>query len=188
MRRNYILLLLLWILVFTAAANSRTVDVTRIVRPRSGIDIKVTELLVMAMQARDAGDLNSAELLWIQAMANKPSLKRPAWLDQQPEMRADFIPPAQPEMLARIASMPYQHAKPLLEERLARDPGNDALRQAYLDIAEKNSDHTEVNRHRSVLQTRSTGMLAAISYLLAAFLLVVLIWQLVKLYRDLRAT
>jgi len=180
--------LLISIFLFLTNGYCRSVDVDLKARPRSGVDVKVTELLIMAMRARDAGDMNSAELLWIQAKAFKPSIRRPIWLDQVPETRNDVIALPEKELFARIASMPYDRAKLLLEERLSKDPGNIPLRQAYLDMAEKNSDLPEISRHRSILQPDSFDLITLIQYVLVSFLLLILILQLGRLYRDLHTT
>lgn len=85
--------------------------------------------------------------------------------------------------------MPYHLAKPLLEARLAQNPANVELRKVYLKMAQANSDQAEVTRHRSALQ-HSQDYLAIkiVQYLLMLLLVVVLVWQLFRLYRDLRAT
>lgn len=77
----------------TLCLKAATVDLGSQPRPRSGIDVRVTELMIRAMHARDAGDMNSAELFWIQARAYRPALPRPAWLNQLPEKREDYTPP-----------------------------------------------------------------------------------------------
>lgn len=169
--------------------TAATVDLGSQPRPRSGIDIRVTELMIQAMHARDAGDMNSAELFWIQAKAFRPSLPRPAWLNQLPEKREDYMPPSEPDLLTKVASMPYHLAKPLLEARLSQDPGNVELRKVYLKMAQENSDSAEVTRHSSALQhPQNNSLTRVMQYLLLVILAVFLIWQLFRLYRDLRAT
>ncbi|NLF96920.1 MAG: hypothetical protein GX569_09300, partial [Candidatus Riflebacteria bacterium] len=127
-------------------------------------------------------------LFWIQARAYRPTLPRPAWLDQPPPRQVDYLPPPQDELLTRIANMPYSEAKLLLEKKLESDPANAEVRRLYLELAEANADSAEITRHRSVLSSESFDLVSVISYLLLMFLIIVFIFQGYRLYRDLRNT
>jgi len=155
---------------------------------RSGIDIQVTELMIHAMRARDMGDMNSAELFWIQARAYRPNLPRPVWLDQPPVQHIDYDFSSQQEYLVRVASLPYKDAKILLEKKLEQEPTNAEVRRLYLELAEVNSDSAEITRHRSVLSSDSNYLVKVVKYLLLTFLIIVFIFQGYRLYRDLRNT
>ena len=167
-------------------SSSRPVDTGSRPRSRSGVDIRVTELLIKAMRARDAGDMNSAELFWIQAQASRPSLRRPAWLDLTPMPVVEQPALSQDELVARIRLMPYSSAKVILGERLARNPGNTAFRQVFMELAEKNADYTEASRHRSILEGDPVSVGDILIYGLAFIIGILLLWQIVKLVQDLR--
>lgn len=158
-----------------------------ITKMRSGFDQKVTELMILAQQAREVGDMANAELFWMHARELRPSLTRPAWLDARPMRVIEPPPPSEGELLARIAALPYVQAKFLLEEHLQKEPGNIRVRQLYLDLALKNADHSEVSRHRSILpKDASDNLLMFFWYAVVLVLICVLIWQLAGVYRDLR--
>lgn len=153
-------------------------------RARSEFSQKVTELMIMAQKARDAGDMANAELFWMHARELRPSLPRPAWLDRKPLFRPDPPPVPEDELLRRIASLTYEQARILLEERLKLNPSDEKTRKLYFDMAQANKDHVQVKRHESFLPSgKERGW---IYYFLAALLLVLLIWQLTKLYQDLK--
>jgi len=177
--RVALVIFLVWALSSCAQANMRATKV------RQGFDRKVTELMILAQQARNAGDMANAELFWMHARELRPSLPRPAWLDQKPEPVAEKPAPPEDEILARIASLPYSQAKILLEERLALDPANARVRELYLELAKKSGDHTEVTRHSSLLdQDTKNGWRSWLWYFAALVILILIIWQARALYRD----
>lgn len=153
-------------------------------RARGEFSQKVTELMIMAQKARDAGDMANAELFWMHARELRPSLPRPAWLDRKPVFRPDPPPVSEDELLRRIASLSYEQAKILLEERLKLNPSDEKARRLYFDMAQANKDHIQVKRHESILPSgKERGW---VYYFFAVLLLVLLIWQLTKLYQDLK--
>lgn len=187
MDRRLVLVLLFAIVAFSGAPSMAKMQIG-VAQNRSGIDIQVTELMIHAMRARDMGDMNSAELFWIQARAYRPNLPRPVWLDQPPVQHIDYDLPSQQEYLVRVASLPYKDAKILLEKKLEQEPGNTEVRKLYLELAEVNSDSAEITRHRSVLSSDSNYLVKVVKYLLLTFLILVFAWQAYRLYCDLRNT
>ncbi|HNX75172.1 MAG TPA: hypothetical protein PLM07_06430 [Candidatus Rifleibacterium sp.] len=158
----------------------------RATRMRQGSDQKVTELMILAQQARNAGDMGNAELFWMHARELRPSLPRPQWLDKKPEPVVFKAPPSESELLERVASLPYAQAKLLLEERLQQNPGDLKARQLFLELAERNGDHTEVARHKSLLTLKNSGSWSAYLWNATGLLIFgLLFWQLYALYRDL---
>lgn len=187
MVRRLVPVLLFAMVAFSGSPSAASIKYG-IAQNRSGTDIQVTELMVYAMRARDAGDLNRAELFWIQARAYRPSMPRPAWLDNLPPQHLDYDLPSEQEYLARVASLPYKDAKILLEKKLEQEPGNTEVRKLYLELAEVNSDSAEITRHRSVLSSDSNYLVKVVKYLLLTFLILVFAWQAYRLYCDLRNT
>jgi len=167
------------LLVSTGWANMRST------RMRQGFDQKITELMILAHQARSAGDMANAELFWMHARELRPSLPRPAWLDQKPEPVVEKPAASEDEVLARIASLPYPQAKILLEERLSHDPANARVRELYLELAKKSGDHTEVARHSSLLsQNGKKDWKSWLWHFAALVVLILVVWQVRALYRD----
>lgn len=155
-------------------------------RNLQGSDRKVTELMILAMQARDAGDLANAELFWMHARELKPSLQRPAWLDQKKGL-VDFSP-ADDEILRRVVALPYDQARLLLEQQISRSPDNQKLRARFLELAQKNSDHAQGSRHASVLEKKEISSGAAVGrFVFLLILLVLLAWQLWAFFEDFRS-
>ncbi|HAE37775.1 MAG TPA: hypothetical protein DCG57_03950 [Candidatus Riflebacteria bacterium] len=176
------------VFVLLVAANlfAGSVDTAGQARPRAGIDIRVTELMIQASQARDAGDMNSAELFWLQARAHRPSLPRPVWLDQSPA-KATVVQPAISidELTERIQKMSYADAKILLNDQLEKDPANLKLRQLFLELSEKAADHSEVSRHSSLVTVDSQTSRNIVMSILSVLIAIVLLWQIARLVRDL---
>lgn len=154
-------------------------------RTLQGSDRKVTELMILAMQARDAGDLANAELFWMHARELKPSLQKPAWLDQKKEP-VDYSP-ADDEILRRVAALPYDQARLLLEQQINRSPDNRELRARFLELAQRNSDHVQGSRHASVLEKKELSSGAAVGrFVILLILLVLLVWQVWAFVEDFR--
>lgn len=175
------------VIVFVCVLISSAQANVRATRMRQGFDRKVTELMILAQQARDAGDMANAELFWMHARELRPSLPRPAWLDRKPEPVVVQPLPSEEELLERIASLPYEQAKFLLEEKLSKDPGNQKVRRLFFDLAQQNADHAEVTRHKSLLTLENSGSWAVYLWYGAALLiLVILIWQVSALYHDMK--
>jgi hypothetical protein len=103
-----------------------------------------------------------------------------------PVQHIDYDLPTQQEYLARVASLPYQDAKILLEKKLEQEPTNAEVRRLYLELAEANSDHAEITRHSSVLNIDSFDVFAFVKFLLVLLLAIALIWQAYRLYNDFR--
>jgi len=155
-------------------------------RRMQGTDRKVTELLVLSMQARDAGDMPNAELFWMHARELRPSLKRPAWLEKQFEAPGDI---SDQQILDRIVKLPYDKAKILLEEQIRKSPANDSLRSRYLELARENEDEQQINRHASAMKKKAADMSSehlVLRYVIFLILSVLLVWQLAAFINDLR--
>ncbi|PKL49256.1 MAG: hypothetical protein CVV42_06935 [Candidatus Riflebacteria bacterium HGW-Riflebacteria-2] len=175
-------------LLTSVSLLANSVDTAGQARPRSGIDIRVTELMIHAMRARDMGDMNSAELFWIQARAYRPSMPRPAWLEQPPANETVVQPTiSEDELIERIQKMPYNDAKVLLNDRLQKDPTNIKLRRLFLELSEKAGDHSEVSRHRSLVTVHSRTTRNILMYLFSVLIGFLLVWQIAKLINDLRS-
>ncbi len=154
-------------------------------RARNQFSQKVTELMIMAQKARDAGDMANAELFWMHARELRPSLPRPAWLDRKPVFNPDPPPVPEEEMLEKIKALPYEQAKILLEEMLKKNPSNADARALYLEMAQNNADHVQVKRHASILEPSPER--AWYYYVLAIIMVLLLLWQLFRLYHDLKS-
>ena len=157
-------------------------------RKLQGTDRKVTELLLLSMQARDAGDMANAELFWMHARELKPSLRRPAWLERQFEVPVGDL--SDEEILKRIVQLPYDKARILLEEQIRKSPDNERLRSRYLELARENNDEIEIKRHESAMKKNEEGSSSAqlvFRYAIFLILVVLLVWQLLAFVNDLRA-
>ena len=179
-RKMSIWLLLLAVAAFLPSARA-DMQANRI---RQSLDRKITELMIMAQQARNSGNMVNAELFWVQARELRPSIPRPSWLNRQPDTGSEQPVLSMEDRLRRIASLPYCDAKLLLDELLVRNPGNKAVRRLYLKMAEQNSDHAEFVRHNSILNPGKQAGWGVHWYFVAAFLCGLFIWQTIALYRD----
>lgn len=170
---------LLGILVFNTSLLQAQSCVCGTKKPRSAERI-ATSQLYLARQARDAGDMPKAELLWRDAVkcTGPKHFVRPAWLDAKPLAVSEPVMPSMEERLARIASLPYDLASMMLADILERDPVNIRARQLYLSMATKNDDRQQISRHSSVLtQTDDTGRGALLQYFVILLVLVLPAWQ-----------
>ncbi len=152
-------------------------------RRMQGVDRKVTELMILSMQARDAGDIGNAELFWMHARELKPSLPKPPWLAAF--SRENEIDEA--AFLDRVSSLPYDQAIMLLEDRINKDPANRRLRGKMLELAEKNDDETKKKRHKSVLESQNQKPVAYVfRFVVFLIALVLLIWQIYEFVIELQ--
>lgn len=186
MKKIPIVLLLFCFLYADLQVSAKPVDTDSRARFRSGVDSRVTELLVKSMQSRDAGDMNAAELFWMQAQSFKPALRRPAWLDEKPIFEVERQPLSEDDFLARVMLMAYTDARVLLAEKLQQDPGNIRIRRVFFELAEKNSDHAEVARHRNIVSDSTWARNDIYKYIAAAIMAILIFWQVVRLIHDLR--
>ncbi len=166
---------------------ARSVDTDGRARPRSGIDIRVTELMIQAMRARDAGDMNSAALFWLQARAHRPSLRRPPWLDEVPVEEPRMPVLSDEEFVRRVRQLPYSEARVLLNDRLLNDPSNLKLRRLFLEMAEEERDSAEISRHGSIVDIHRRTNRDILVFMVYVLLGVLLIWQVVALVKDLQS-
>lgn len=149
------------------------------------IETRVSELLSAAMHEVSNNNHPQAELLYLQVKSLHPSIRRPRWLknvdrkNHQDELHT---------YLTAIASMPWQQAKPLLDERLAREPSNIILRKKYLDLAEKHKDKRTTQRHKSALNMTNGPFAWIWRITLLLILSLLIIWNLYALYRDYEKT
>lgn len=113
-------------------------------------------LLRQAKRAKMAGNASSAQRLWLQAHSLDPALKKPEWLDEQPKVIriAEQVTPRR-NMMAQVASMSYQAAKPLLDDWLRRFPDDMKVREYYLMRSREAQDRTQTMRHQSILHPES---------------------------------
>lgn len=152
-------------------------------RRMQGVDRKVTELMILSMQARDAGDIGNAELFWMHARELKPSLPKPPWLsafnrDRELDEAA---------FLDRVASLPYDQALLLLEDRISQEPSNSLLRSRMLELAEKNADESQKQRHESVLENQNQSpTVYVLRFLVFLIALVLLVWQVYEFVMELK--
>lgn len=153
-------------------------------RPQ-GVDRKVTELMIIAMQARDAGDHANAELFWMHARELKPSLKRPAWLDAIDSPGELHL--SDDDVMRRVMALPYAQAKDILEQQIRKSPENQKLRTMYLELAHKNSDLTQEKRHKSLSEEPEIDAKSmVIRFIILLIVIVLLAWQLWAFLDDYR--
>lgn len=156
------------------------------IRKPSAAERLAASQLYLARQARDAGDMNKAELLWRAAgkCSRQQNFIRPAWLDEKPLAVAEPVMPSMEERLARIASLPYELADMLLSDILERDPDNTKARRLYLAMATANFDQQQVSRHQSIFDScRATGWKNCIWYAASLLIFLLIIFRLPGLSR-----
>ena len=187
--RQQIFFLLFLVMVFNADCLFGQSCVCGTRKPAAAERLAASQLY-LARQARDAGDMATARLLWADAekCVRHHPLPKPAWLETKPVSVAEPVLPSMEERLARIASLPYELADMLLSDILERDPANNAARQLHLSMAASNGDRQQVSRHRSILDTcRTTGWKTCLWYATGIILLALIAFQLVSLNQRLPA-
>ncbi len=148
---------------------------------KNGVDGRVSFFLRKAMEARDAGDLDRAKTFWLQAKSVRPSIGRPAWLDSSPSKETKQKLDVDPK--TEVLTMDYQDAKTILEQQLNASPGDMETRKIYLELAKKNNDFSQVNRHSMYLDKVESqtqfwkGILALVLVLIGA-------WQILAFIKD----
>ena len=154
-----------------------------VTKPISRTNARVSELLIKAMQARDNNNLDRAELYWKQAKALRPSIARPSWLKPAPvkEFDADI---ERTRLLISVASMPYELAKPILEEMVKNNPTDLTLRHIYLEKARMANDGSQITRHSSFIHKDEGLSWPFYKIFLALIFIVLVIWQIYKLIKN----
>ncbi|HOY65675.1 MAG TPA: hypothetical protein PLP29_02240 [Candidatus Ozemobacteraceae bacterium] len=148
---------------------------------------RVRNLLQRAQAAHLAGNLPEAKRLWNQAHSIDSTLAMPAWLTQPPPTLrnpSDIL--SSRFLLRRTASMPYELAKPLLEDWLRRFPTDEDVRLQYLSRAEAAGDLAQAHRHRAILHLADDNdPIPFWKYLLIVMLGLFLGWQGRVIYLEL---
>ena len=115
-----------------------------------------SSLMQKAKKALLSGNTKLAENYWKQANALDPKQSKPLWL-QNNSTNEFFYKKQQNQVLEEskfiqlLHEMSYEKAKIELDKKLLSNPNNVKLRMVYLELAEKNNDIQEAERHRSLL-------------------------------------
>ena len=115
-----------------------------------------SSLMQKAKKALLSGNTKLAENYWKQANALDPKQSKPLWL-QNNSTNEFFYKKQQNQVLEEskfiqlLHEMSYEKAKIELDKKLLSNPNNVKLRMVYLELAEKNNDTQEAERHRSLL-------------------------------------
>jgi uncharacterized protein HemY len=148
---------------------------------KNGVDRRASSFLRKAMEARDAGNLHQAEVFWLQAKSIRPSIGRPEWLNNIPAKKANSV--SAKDQKSEMEAMVYADAKSILEQKLESNPNDIEARRLYLDLAQKNKDFTQVNRHSLYIDKVEAG-----TQFWKGILVVILIliggWQILAFIKD----
>ena len=115
-----------------------------------------TSLMQKAKRALLSGNTKLAENYWKQANAIDPAQSKPLWLNKDSTneyyyKRHQNKVLEESKFIQLLHEMPYEKAKIELDKKLLSNPDNAKLRAVYLELAEKNNDLQEADRHRSLL-------------------------------------
>lgn len=150
----------------------------------SKVDQRVSELLIKAMKARDAGNLQQAEVFWHQARTFKPDLRKPTWLKQKNEIASPMR--GLENIHISLDNLSYAEAKEILLERIAMSPGNKELRKRLLVMALESGDPKEAARQRAFLGITETKGKEINWYtvLFLGIIVFLIVWQLFCLIKK----
>lgn len=115
-----------------------------------------SSLMLKSKKALLSGNTKLAENYWKQANALAPEMTKPLWLKNDSNINL-YYQRQQDKVLEEkkfiqlLHEMPYEKARIELDKKLLSNPNNTKLRMVYIDLAEKNNDTQEANRHRSIL-------------------------------------
>ncbi|GAB4277803.1 MAG: hypothetical protein Kow0029_20670 [Candidatus Rifleibacteriota bacterium] len=140
-------------------------------------------MLIKAMKARDAGQLEEAELYWQQAKMFKANLKRPAWLDKKLEQPEPIF--TRQEYLNRLDAISYEKAKELINSRLENAPADYELRRKLAQLAEKAGDKKEAETQKLILgEKENNSHVNVVKFVIALIIFALLVWQIVMFWQD----
>ena len=157
-----------------------------------------SSLMQKAKKALLSGNTKLAENYWKQASALAPEMPKPLWLNNDTN-RDYYYKRHQDKVLEEkqfiqlLHEMPYAKARIELDKKLLSNPNNIKLRMVYLELAEKNNDNQEADRHRSILgiktQSQSESDLKFwLKSILAVIVISLIIFELTTIYKTAKKT
>ena len=151
-------------------------------------------LMQKAKRALLSGNTKLAENYWKQANALDPKQSKPLWLQNNPNNEF-FYKRQQNKVLEEskfiqlLHEMSYEKAKIELDKKLLANPNNIKLRMVYLELAEKNNDTQEAERHRSILGIKpkaepESNLKFWLKILLVIVVISLIIFELATIYKT----
>lgn len=153
-----------------------------------------TSLMQKAKKALLSGNTKLAENYWKQASSIDPTQAKPLWLKNDAS-NSHFYQKHQNKVLEEskfvqlLHEMPYDKAKIELDKKLLSNPDNAKLRAVYIELAEKNNDLLEANRHRALLGLKpktktEPGLKFWLKTLLVIIIIALIIFELATIYKT----
>lgn len=153
-----------------------------------------SSLIQRAKKALLSGNTKLAENYWKQANALDPKQSKPLWL-QNNSNNEFFYKRQQIQVLEEskfvqlLHEMPYEKARIELDKKLLSNPNNAKLRMVYIELAEKNNDVMEAERHRSLLGMKpktepNSSLKFWLKILLVIVIISLIIFELATIYKT----
>ena len=151
-------------------------------------------LIQKAKKALLSGNTKQAEIYRKQIKSLGLDQSQPIWLKK--DANNDFLYKSrqnkvidEKEFIRLLYEMPYEKAKIELDKKLLTNPNNTKLRLIYLDLAEKNNDSLEAERHRSLLGIKQekpteSNFKTWLKYLLVIVIISLIIFEVVSIYKT----
>ena len=143
-----------------------------------------------AKKAILSGNYKKAEKYWQQANSLDPNQTRPIWLKKESTFSLDnnTLPVLEEKKFIELLNnMPYEKAKIELDKRLMFNPNNSKLRLVYLELAQKNNDTQEIERHSNILgikQPEPFNYGIIFKYIFVIILLGLIIFEIISIYKT----
>ncbi len=148
-------------------------------------------LMQKAKKAILSGNYKQAEKYWHQANSLDPNQPRPIWLKKENafSLNTNNNLPVMEEkkFIELLNNMPYEKAKIELDKRLMFNPDNSKLRLVYLELAQKNKDTYEIERHSALLgikQPEPFNYGIIFKYIFVIILLGLIIFEIISIYKT----
>ena len=155
-----------------------------------------TSLMQKAKKALLSGNTKLAENYWKQANSLDPAQAKPLWLKNDSSnnryyKRNQDIVLEETKFIQLLHEMPYEKAKIELDKKLLSNPDNAKLRAVYMELAEKNNDSQEADRHRSLLGIKPKAETESnykfwVKTLLVIIVISLIIFELATIYKTAR--
>ena len=151
----------------------------------------VVSLRQKAKKALLSGNKKQADIYWQQANSLESQKSKPVWLQKgitNSNNSNNQLPILEEKKFIKLLNeMPYEKAKIELDKRLVFSPNNTKLRLVYLELAQKNNDEIEIERHSKLLgikQPKTFNYKLLFKYFLAIVITLLIFYEIIKMFRT----
>ncbi len=151
----------------------------------------IASLMQKAKKAMLSGNKKQADIYWQQINSLDPQRAKPIWLSKnisnqnKPESQLTIL--EEKQFIKLMNELPYEKAKIELDKRLFFSPNNNKLRLLYIELAKKNNDKEELEKHSNLLgikQPKPFDYKLLFKYVLIIVIILLIIYEIFKILKN----